>query len=382
MEVWYDYAALAESLPEDFWRVAGASMWQYAPLLPLQEARHIVSLGSGNTPLLPSRRIGPALGMNRLLFKNDAGSPTWSQKDRLQSVTVSMAQALGYRQLVAISTGNYGASLAAHAAAAGLRALVLCPEDVSPLLLRLICSYGADVIVSAWGAAEQFLPAIVARGGWYPVTSTAYDPPACPFGIEGAKTIAYELFRQCGGRPPDAVLVPCASGDTLAGIAKGFAELKLLGQIDRLPRLYGCQPSGAPALARTLDLGLEEVVVIEHPYSVATSTRETTSGAASLRAIRASGGGAPVASDAAILEAVTQLAQEGLCVEPSSALPVACLPSLLASNQIGEEETVVCLLTSAGIIWPDTLGLGMAQPEVIPASLDALGHQLVKLGLL
>jgi threonine synthase len=214
------------------------------------------------------------------------------------------------------------------------------------------------------------------------VTSTAYAPPACPYGIEGAKTIAYELFRQCGGRAPDAVLVPCASGDTLAGIARGFAELKLLGQIERLPRLYGCQPDGAPALARTIELGLDEVVAIDHPYSVATSTRERTSGVAALRAIRASGGGAPVASDTAILEAVGQLAQEGLCVEPSSALPVACLAGLLASNQIGREELVVCLLTSAGIKWPDTLGVGLAQPEVIPASLDALDRQLVKLGLL
>jgi threonine synthase len=178
------------------------------------------------------------------------------------------------------------------------------------------------------------------------------------------------------------VLVPCASGDTLAGIARGFAELKLLGQIERLPRLYGCQPSGAPALARTIELGLEDVAVIDHPYSVATSTRETTSGVAALRAIRASGGGAPVASDEAILEAVGQLAQEGLCVEPSSALPVACLSGLLTSHQIGKEEVVVCLLTSAGIKWPDTLGMGLAQPEVIPASLDALDRQLLKLGLL
>jgi threonine synthase len=381
MEVWYDYVALAPSLDRAFWRAVGASMWHYASLLPLQDGRHIISLGTGNTPLLPSRHIGPALGLEHLLFKNDAGSPTWSQKDRLQTVTVSMARALGYRQLVAISTGNYGASLAAHAAAAGLRALVLCPEDVSPLLLRLIRSYGADVIVSAWGAAEQFLPAIVARGGWYPVTSTAYGPPACPYGIEGAKTIAYELFRQCDGLPPDAVLVPCASGDTLAGIGKGFAELKLLGQIERLPRLYGCQPSGAPALARTIERGLDQVVVIDHPYSVATSTRETTSGVASLRAIRASGGGAPVTSDEAILEAMDQLAQEGLCVEPSSALPVACLSDLLASRQIQKEETVVCLLTSAGIKWPATLGVGLSEPEVIPASLDALDQQLTKLGL-
>ena len=383
LEVWYDYNALAEVLDDRFWRVAGESMWHYRPLLPVQEVRHTIALGTGNTPLLPSRRIGPAAGLSRLFFKNDAGSPTWSQKDRIQGVSVSMAVALGYRRVTSISTGNFGASLAAHAAAAGLRALVFCPDSVSPLLLRLIRSYGAEVIVSEWGAAERFLPELVARGGWFPASAAGYGPPANPFGIEGAKTIAYELFRQCGGRGPDAVLIPCASGDTLAGIARGFEELRAL-RPDRTTRRASTAASraGAPALARTIELGLDHVVVLEHPYSVATSTREPTTGDAALRAIRASGGGAPTADDTAIMEALGLLAGEGLCVEPACAVPVACLAGLREAGELREHETVVCLLTSTGVKWPETLGVGLEPPEPIPGSLGALDRQLALLDLL
>ena len=382
LEVWYDYDALAETLDDRFWQTTGEPLWQYRPLLPVQDERHTVWLGTGNSPLLPSRRIGPATGLRRLFFKNDAGSPTWSQKDRIQSVSVSMAVALGYQRVTCISTGNFGASLAAHAAAAGMRALVFCPDSVSPLLLRLLRSYGAEVIVSEWGAAERFLPELVARGGWFPATAASYNPPANPFGVEGAKTIAYELFRQCGDSAPDAVLVPCASGDTLTGIAKGFEELRRFGQIERSPRLYGCQPSGAPALALTIERGLDHVVVLEHPYSVATSTREPTTGDAALRAIRASGGGAPTADDAAIMEALGLLAGEGLCVEPACAVPVACLAGLREAGELSEHETVVCLLTSTGVKWPETLGVGLEPPETIPNSREALHRRLAELDLL
>src|SRR5262249_14184065 len=74
IEVRYDYAALATILDDAFWQTPGASMWHYRPLLPVQDEASIVSLGTGNTPLLPSLRLGPALGLRRLFYKNDAGS--------------------------------------------------------------------------------------------------------------------------------------------------------------------------------------------------------------------------------------------------------------------------------------------------------------------
>ena len=376
----YDYEALRSQLDDGFWSVRGESLWHYRPLLPIQDGAAIVSLGAGSTPLVPSRRIARQLGLPNLLLKNETCSPTWSHKDRMQTVSASVARAFGYERMVTISTGNFGASLAAHGAAARLRVLVLCPHDVSPLLLRLIRSYGADVIVSDWGAPQLFLPAILERGGWFPALSARDTLPSNPFGIEGAKTIAYELARQHRGGT-DAVLVPAASGDTLVGIARGFEELRLLGRIDRTPRLYGCQPAGAAALARTLEIDAEEVVVLEHPYSIATSTRGPTTSSHALAAIRASGGGAPTTTEEGIVEAMRWLSEEGFCVEPASAVPVACLADLLQTGAIGREETTVCLLTSTGIKWPETLGLGLQAPEPIPPSLPALEQALADLGL-
>ena len=376
LEVVYDYEVLEHELDSAFWETESGSHWYYHALLPVTHTADMVSLGTGNSPLLTGRSIGKRLGMSNLWFKNEAVSPTSSQKDRIQSVNVSMAQRLGYHKVVCISTGNYGASLAAHAAAAGMQALVLCPVDVSPLCLKLIRGYGAHVLVCAWGVAEQMLPTILDGGGWYPAVSLNNRAVSNPYGIEGAKTIAYELFRQCGGTVPDALLLPSASGDTLAGIAKGFNELRYLHRIERVPRLYGCQPTGAPALAQTIAAGLEHVVTLEHPHSVATSTREATTGDLALQAIRASGGAAPTADDAAILDAMAKLGREGLCVEPSSALPVACLAELIANGTIGPSERVVCLLTSSGVKWPDTLGWGTAEPSQAATSVDELERLL------
>lgn len=380
LEVRYDYDALRTALDDAFWSTRGESLWHYRPLLPLQDDDAIVSLGAGSTPLVRSRHLAQRFDLPNMLLKNEASSPTWSQKDRMQTVSTSIARAFNYDRMVTVSTGNFGASLAAHGAAAGIRVLVLCPHDVSPLLLRLIRSYGADVIVSDWEAAALFMPAILARGGWFPVVNASDTAPSNPFGVEGAKTIAYELARQIPGGP-DAVLIPAASGDTLAGIARGFEELRRLGRIERLPRLYGCQPAGAPALALTLERGLDEVVVLDHPYSIATSTREPTSSNQSLEAIRATGGGAPTATEEGIVEAMRWLSEEGFCVEPACAVPIACLPQLVESGTLRREWTVVSLLTSTGVKWPETLGLGLEPPDPIPATLSALERTLGSLGL-
>jgi threonine synthase len=365
LEVAYDYDQIAGVLERDFWERRGSSLWQYGKLLPPGEAGIETSLGEGNGPLVRSRHHGPAWGMEQLYFKNDTVSPTWSHKDRFHAVAAAMGKTLGYRRLVTSSTGNHGASATAFGRAAGMTALVLCPPQVSRSLLDLIQTFGGQVIVTDWDARDEMGRYLVETHGWYPATGLdpvfAFSPN--PYGIEGQKTFAYEIVRDLG-RCPDAVFVPCAGGDTFYGIWKGFRELLRFGAIARLPRMYACQPAGAAALKQTLEQNLAEPAVLDEPDSIATSVRERTVGIRAVQVVRESHGGAPIATDEEIMDAVGLLGQEGICGEPASALPLACVRNMVLGGEIDPGETVVTIVTAAGIKWPEVLA--RTGGEVVP----------------
>ncbi len=181
-------------------------------------------------------------------------------------------------------------------------------------------------------------------------------PEVCsPFGVEGFKSIAYEIFEQLGNETPDAVFVPVGSGDGFYGVWKGFRELKLLGLTSRLPRMYACQAEGCNPLVRSFRAGLKEVVRVADPHSVALSIRESTSSSLALRALYEASGEAVDCSDAEIEDAWRLLCHSGICVEAASAVPLACARKLLASGRIAKSDGIVCLLTGAGIKWPEFL---------------------------
>jgi threonine synthase len=379
LEVRYDLSRLPVDAAT-FSRRAN-SLWQYAALLPPGEAGERISLGEGNTPLRRSLEIGPAAGIGGLWVKNETVNPTWAHKDRFHSVATAMAAALGYRRVVSSSTGNHGASMAAYAARAGLTGLVLCPPQVSASLVALIGLYGGRVVVTDWDARDGMGRHLTQQHGWYPATGLdpdfAFTPN--PFGVEGHKTIAYEIVRDLGG-VPDSVLIPCAGGDTIYGVWKGFRELLALAVIDRLPRLHSCQPVGADVLGQTLRAGGKRSVVLAEPESIATSVRERSVGMQAVAAVAESGGQALTATDAEIVTALADLGREGYCVEPACALTVACLRNGLMAGTIEAGETAVCLLTAAGIKWPAELARVSREPVTLAPTLDALDAFLASEG--
>jgi threonine synthase len=356
LEVDYDYDALATRINEQWWRHGDGSqgIWRHAELLPAN-ATAAISLGEGNTPLVKSRNIGPRYGLNNLFYKNETVNPTWSQKDRCQSVMITKAREFGFHRVVTTSTGNHGASAAAYSAAAGMDACeVYCPPDTSNLLLRFINSFGGTAIVKDWDARAGLMLHRVSTGEWYPATSLGAGPATNPFGIEGYKTIAYEIVTQLG-YVPDRVVMSVASGNSLYGVWKGFWEMRRLGRIDRLPRMWCAQPSGADVVARSLAEGRDTPITLTAPHSVAVSIREPTTGVQVLNAIRDSDGGATPVDDDAILQATQLIGRDGLCCEPASAASLAAVLKLEVMGQIQPDERIVCVITSAGIKWPDSL---------------------------
>ena len=382
LEVAYDYDAIASRLGPTFWGMAWDSLWQYAPLLPVADTGNIVSLGEGNTPLTLSRVVSEMLGLRYLFFKNESVSPTWSHKDRLHTVATSMAKVLNYSRSVASSTGNHGAAAAAYASAAGMDCVIFCPEETSKLLLDLISTLGARVLITDWEGRSALIPEMVGRGDWYPTLFFGADYASCPnpYGVEGYKTTAFEVHRQLGD-VPDRIFFAVAAGDTLYGAWKGFGEMKRLGASRKLPRVYGCQPESAHSLKISLERKLDHVVTMEKPRSIATSTMESTAGVHALEAIRESRGGAVAVSDDQIQEAMALLGKEGLCAEPSSAVPVAAVIQLARRGEIDPGEKIVCVVTSAGIKWPSALAEVAPEPVRIEVSAAGLDAALERLGL-
>lgn len=372
LEAQYDYDAMT---PEAGKRLVQPqrSMWGYRELLPVEEGAEPVTLGEGMTPLSPLqalRRIGYA----SVWYKNESVNPTWSHKDRFNSVAMTQARELGFAGTTCSSTGNHGLSGAAYAARAGLKSVIFFPPETPKVMVDLASHYGAMAVITQWHSREEMVKHLC-RQGWYPGTSLKNNPLTSPFGVEGYKTIAYEIVADLG-RVPDLMLVPVAGGNALYGIFKGFRELARLGLTEKVPKMIACQAAGANALQRSFEAGRTEVGVQPRAFSLATSTREETSGDNALHALYASGGSAVSVSDLAIQEAMTLVAREGFCVEAASAIPIACLLKLIREGAADPAQTIVCLLTSGGVKSPDILA-DMRRPAVrIEGSTDALDEAM------
>jgi len=352
----------------------GIGLPRFAHLLPGGE--DLVSLGEGDTPLLRSRRIGPRLGID-LWFKNETVNPTWSYKDRYVAVSIGVARSLGYDRIAVSSTGNLGVSVAAYAAAAGMRCIVIIPDQAPRAVFQQAGLYGADVLITDWEARLTLFEHLALERGWFPIGLFLPRRVSNPFGIEGYKTIAYELIEQLG-QTPAAVLFPSARGNGLFGTWKGFLEAKQSGRTQSTPRLVACQPAGADSLRVSLQQDAPSPVELPQIASIAFSTMEGLADGRALDALRASQGTALAASDPEILDAVAALGGEGLFVEPSSALPVACLTALIETGLVERSRPIVCVLTSAGSRWAEQVPPIGPEPTRLDASVASLDRWLAQ----
>jgi threonine synthase len=336
-------------------------LWRWRSLLPVMAEADIVSLGEGGTPLRPFADNAPG----RLYLKNETSNPTWSWKDRSISVSVSMARLFEFRRVAAVSTGNHGVAASAYAAASGCECLIFCHQDAPQLQTALMQFYGARVLRG--GRRERMLTRLVAMGGWFP--ASVYCPRdgcANPFGVEGFKTIAFEIFEQLANRVPDAVFVPCGSGDGLYGIFKGFRELRDLGLADRLPRLFLCQAAAVAPYVQAFRANSSRVERVSAGVTAALSIAEPIGGDHALRALYESGGEALAASERDIAGAVRNAAHNGYAIEPASAAALACAQQLGAAA--GEVRVVIA--TGAAVKWPENVIECSAPPACLPYDFD------------
>lgn len=344
-------------------------LFKHRGLLPLPAGVAPVSLGEGGTPLIALDGLAAELGVGRFLLKDETRNPTWSYKDRLAAVAVTKAQHEGADTIVVASTGNHGAAAAAYAAAAGLRCVALTVTSV-PLTMKVLMQvYGATVAaVDDLEGRWTVMRAGVRERGWVPVSGLA-DPPAGsnPWGVDGYKTIAYELLDDLGAAP-DVVIVPTAYGDGLVGIFRGFSDLVELDRADRVPQMVAVDPFGA------YSAGVAEgrPVLMQRRPSVAFSIATPIATEQGLVAIRESGGTAvEVGDDGEILAAQQRLALEGIYLEAAAAVSLPAARRLVEDGRVGPTTTVVVIGTSTGLKDVGATAETLPEVPVIAATLEA-----------
>jgi threonine synthase len=338
----YDYARL----PADFFdRDPYPGIRRWAELLPPLAPG--LSMGEGGTPLVAAPRLAEWAGFGgELYIKDESRNPTGSHKDRLNLCTVSAAVLSGAPGVTVASSGNHGAAAAAYAARAGLPCVLFITEGTEPHLVRMVSAYGAAVVPLPRPLRRVLMRELVERAGFHPVSSITPTHTGHPFGPEGYKTIAYELYRQLGDRLPAAVFIPTAYAELLYGVWLGFKELSQIGRRGPAPQLFACEPAAGAPLRAALATG-RPVAHVEEAPTAAYSIVVAANGYRGVLAVRESEGDAVAVSDDEMLVAQTALGREGLWAELSGAAGLAGLRQ--AARAMSFDGPVVCLMTSSGL---------------------------------
>ncbi|MER9250038.1 pyridoxal-phosphate dependent enzyme [Mesorhizobium sp. M0590] len=372
LDVDIDIREALKRVPPSAFEQSGGNIARFAPFFAISNADDFVTLGEGGTPLFRHARLNTLIGMPNLFIKNESANPTWSFKDRLNAVNASLAREFGFTNLAAVSTGNHGASASAYASAAGLRNIIFLSNGAPDIYGQMIQAYGGATVFTDWHRSAGLLAHLVNEKGWYPSKSSLPTPISNPFGLQGYKSIAFEIAIALRRRVPDYLLVPVGSGDDLYGTYKGFLELRELGIVDRIPVFVGCESATANPLARALAANSNHVGKMEAPQTMAVSIGAGICSDHALRAVRGSEGFACSPTDSEIQDAMQLFASVGLVAESSSCVSLAAVRRLLAEARIRADATVVVTLTSAGIKWANEVASLGKPPALIDARTDAL----------
>ena len=369
LDVTYDYPESAGGLLPD---VPSPNLARYAPLLPpLVEG---LSLQEGGTPLARVPELASWVGMEgELYIKDESRNPTWSHKDRFAYLALCGAVEVKSQAVVVSSTGNHGAATAAYAAKAGLPCIVLASPQIPDAVRSFLLAYGAAVVIFPRRAAWSIIGEGAHTGRWYPASTFTPTPTGAPYGVEGYKTIAYEIWLQLDRRVPSMVFVPTGYGELLYGIWKGFRELRLLGLTDSAPRMVACEPASLGPLREALSQGKPIATVSSRP-TVAYAIAATVNGYRAVVAIEESDGLAVPVSDEQMREAQKQMGRVGLWAEASAA---ASLAGLQVVTSQGEQVAgpVVCIGTSSGF---KDLSVGQEELPEADGSWDDLEEALMR----
>jgi len=336
---------------------------EYRQFLDIPEGTPAITLREGGTPLVFSEWLSGLTGAE-VWLKVEGNNPTGSFKDRGMTAAISVAKADGAQAVVCASTGNTSASMAAYAAKAGLKPLVLVPEGkISAGKMAQAIVHGAQVIMVR-GNFDDCLT--MARGlAWeYPV---ALVNSVNPVRLEGQKTAAFEIVDFLGDAP-DYHLLPVGNAGNIAAYWLGYGQYARLGLASKTPVMRGFQAAGAAPLVTGEPF--------PDPETKATAIRIGNPASWKLAEVAAheSGGRFASITDDQILAAQRELAsRDGVFVEPASAAGIAGMLQELAQGESYAGSTVVVTVTGHGLKDTATAleGVGRLVDTVVDADVTA-----------
>ena len=361
LEVENDYSAIDAVELARCWRrrrlsrdpLDGSGVWRYRELLPfVEDPRHVVTLQEGNTPLLDAPQAAKYGGLDAIQFKHQGYNPSASFKDNGMTAGVTQAVKLGMRRVACVSTGNTSASMAAYAAAAGLRAVIFIPHGNTAYgKLAQVLEYGA-LTLQVKANFDQILALVrelTEELSMYLLNSIN------PFRIEGQKTIVVEMLDQRAWKVPDWIVLPGGNLGNVSALGKGLRELEQIGLIDRSPRLAVVQAQGSAPFAELFLRGEGPLRPVQNPETLATAIRigAPVSWPRALREMKSRRGVVEKVSEQELADAKAVIGRCGIGCEPASAATLAGIRKLTAAGTIAKDADVVAVLTGHLLKDPD-----------------------------
>ncbi len=352
----YDLSKVQAAFKKEMLKDREPNLWRYRELLPVKAQKNIICLGEGMTPLLPLKNLGPQLDLLNLYLKDEGIIPTGTFKARGAAVGVSRAKDLGVKVLAMPTNGNAGAAWAVYCASAGIKAVIVMPEDAPPIPRGECAIAGASLylVKGLISDAGKIVAQAVAEHGWFDA-STLKEP----YRIEGKKTMGLELAEQFNWNMPDVILYPTGGGVGIIGIYKALIELSEMGWVaGKLPRLVSVQATGCAPIVKAFEEKRPDSDFWEGAQTCAfgITVPKALGDFLVLDAIYKTNGCAIAVSDDELLEASALLARtEGMFICPEGAANLSAATKLRESGWIKSDEHVVLLNTGSGLKYPETV---------------------------
>jgi threonine synthase len=374
LEVAYDFGTITRERIESGPR----SIWRYRDLLPVPgTVTDVPNTDPGFTPLVRADNLAHELGLRSLWIKNDAANPTHSFKDRVVAVALAAARQLGFSVLACPSTGNLANAVAAAAARAGIRSVVLVPSNLEQQKIVTSAVYGTTLVAVEGNYDDVNRLASELAGDhedWAFVNVNVR-----PYYAEGSKTLGYETVEQLGWRLPRQVVIPVASGAQLTKVDKAFTELVHLGLVDgKQPAIFGAQAAGCSPVSAAFKAGADIVRPVR-PDTIAKSLAigNPADGPYVLDVARRTGGAVDDVTDAEVVEGIRLLARcEGIFAETAGGVTVAVLAKFVREGKIDPDAETVLFNTGDGLKTLDAVAPVCAPVGTIAPTTEAF-HALV-----
>ncbi|WP_394613081.1 threonine synthase [Lentzea sp. JNUCC 0626] len=374
LEVAYDFGKIRR---EDI-EAGPRSIWRYRGLLPVPSTvEQHPNTDPGGTRLVEAHNLAKALGVRKVWVKDDTGNPTHSFKDRVVGVALAAARELGFKVLACPSTGNLANAVAAAAARAGWKSVVLVPSNLERAKILMSAVYEGDLIAvdGNYDDVNRLAQELAAENEDWAFVNVNVRP----YYAEGSKTLGYEVAEQLGWRLPDQIVVPIASGSQLTKVDKAFRELGQLDLVEATPyKVFGAQATGCSPISAAYKAG-HDVIRPVRPDTIARSLAigAPADGPYVLDAVRRTNGAIEDVTDEEVVEGIKLLARtEGIFAETAGGVTVATAKKLIDSGQLDPDAETVLLITGDGLKTLDALGDTIGPRATVPPSAEAVINAL------